>query len=231
MPDVDRATLAGLFSCDPVCLNGNDLCPLFPNPRFVTGKLAAFAHLLNKGLRLHIRWLKRKLPGKGCLQLAGQRVPLLCRAWREAAQRADDPLARTLWGMHRLDQEVVVFDSMGTRFSYKLLTDAEWQIIEPLVPPVESGGRPADHWRREVVNAISYGLRTGCQWRLLPQDLPPGQPSTPTLATGVWTEPGNGSMTAGADRCATPPPVILRPVRPAWIVPVPRRGKQGAAWR
>jgi len=53
------------------------------------------------------------------------------------------------------------------------LTDAEWQIIEPLVPPVKSGGRPADHWRREVVNAIFYVLRTGCQWRLLPHDLPP----------------------------------------------------------
>ena len=55
------------------------------------------------------------------------------------------------------------------------LTDAEWQIIEPLVPPVNSGGRPADHWRREIVNAIFYVLRTGCQWRMLPHDLPPWQ--------------------------------------------------------
>jgi len=34
------------------------------------------------------------------------------------------------------------------------LTDEEWQIIEPLVPAVESGGRPAEHGRREIVNAV-----------------------------------------------------------------------------
>src|SRR5215469_13607745 len=52
------------------------------------------------------------------------------------------------------------------------LTDEEWQIIEPLVPPVESGGRPAEHGRREIVNATFYVLRTGCQWRFLPHDFP-----------------------------------------------------------
>jgi putative transposase len=52
------------------------------------------------------------------------------------------------------------------------LTDEEWQIIESLVPPVESGGRPAEHGRREIVNAIFYVLRTGCQWRFLPHDFP-----------------------------------------------------------
>ncbi len=52
------------------------------------------------------------------------------------------------------------------------LTDEEWQILEPLVPSVKSGGRPADHQRREIVNAIFYVLRTGCQWRFLPHDLP-----------------------------------------------------------
>jgi putative transposase len=52
------------------------------------------------------------------------------------------------------------------------LTDEEWQIIEPLVPSVESGGRPAEHGRREIVNAIFYVLRTGCQWRFLPHDFP-----------------------------------------------------------
>jgi len=52
------------------------------------------------------------------------------------------------------------------------LTDDEWQILEPLVPDVKNGGRPADHLRREIVNAILYVLRTGCQWRALPHDLP-----------------------------------------------------------
>ncbi len=55
------------------------------------------------------------------------------------------------------------------------LTEAEWRILEPLVPPVKPGGRPAKYSRREVVNAIRYVLRTGCAWRLLPHDLPPWQ--------------------------------------------------------
>ena len=52
------------------------------------------------------------------------------------------------------------------------LTDGEWRILEPLVPAVKVGGRRADHLRREIVNAILYVLRTGCQWRALPHDLP-----------------------------------------------------------
>jgi transposase len=52
------------------------------------------------------------------------------------------------------------------------LTDREWAVLEPLVPAVKVGGRPADHARREIMNALLYILRTGCQWRLLPHDLP-----------------------------------------------------------
>jgi putative transposase len=55
------------------------------------------------------------------------------------------------------------------------LTDAEWQVLEPLIPPVKPGGRPARHTRRELVNAIAYWVRAGCAWRLLPHDLPPWQ--------------------------------------------------------
>lgn len=53
------------------------------------------------------------------------------------------------------------------------LNDEEWQVIDRLVPAIQRGGRPADHARREIVNAILYVLRTGCQWRALPPDLPP----------------------------------------------------------
>ena len=53
------------------------------------------------------------------------------------------------------------------------LTDKEWKIIAPLVPHVKLGGRPADHARREIVNAIFYVLRSGCQWPMLPHDFPP----------------------------------------------------------
>jgi transposase len=44
-----------------------------------------------------------------------------------------------------------------------------------LIPAVRWGGRPADYARREIVNAILYVLRTGCQWRAIPHDLPPWQ--------------------------------------------------------
>jgi putative transposase len=53
------------------------------------------------------------------------------------------------------------------------LTDAEWRILAPLVPAPLPGGRPPRHDRREIVNAILYVLRTGCQWRASPHDLPP----------------------------------------------------------
>lgn len=55
------------------------------------------------------------------------------------------------------------------------LTDAQWMILEPLVPPPKPGGRPPAHARREVVNAMLYVLRSGEAWRLLPHDLPPWQ--------------------------------------------------------
>jgi len=52
------------------------------------------------------------------------------------------------------------------------LTDTEWRLLEPLLPPPKPGGRPIKYPRREVVNAIRYVLRTGCAWRALPNDLP-----------------------------------------------------------
>ncbi len=53
------------------------------------------------------------------------------------------------------------------------LSDREWELLEPLLPPPRPGGRPLKYSRREVVNAIVYVLRTGCAWRMLPHDLPP----------------------------------------------------------
>ncbi len=53
------------------------------------------------------------------------------------------------------------------------LTDGEWALIEPLIPPAKRGGRPRDVNVREVMNGILYVLETGCQWRALPKDLPP----------------------------------------------------------
>ena len=52
------------------------------------------------------------------------------------------------------------------------LTDEQWAIVEPLIP-VYPGGRPRETSLRDVVDAILYLLRTGCQWRYLPKDFPP----------------------------------------------------------
>ncbi len=55
------------------------------------------------------------------------------------------------------------------------LREAEWAILEPLVPAPKSGGRPARHSRREIVNGILSVVRGGNQWRAMPHDLPPWQ--------------------------------------------------------
>lgn len=54
------------------------------------------------------------------------------------------------------------------------LTDAQWELIAPMVAP-RPGGRPAAHCRRRIVDAISYVARTGCAWRQLPHDFAPWQ--------------------------------------------------------
>jgi putative transposase len=52
------------------------------------------------------------------------------------------------------------------------LSDAEWKYIEPHVPPPQGHGRPRIHSPREILDAIFYVLKSGCQWRLLPHDFP-----------------------------------------------------------
>jgi len=53
------------------------------------------------------------------------------------------------------------------------LSDIEWNILAPLIPKPKSGGRPAKHSRRCILNAIFYVNRSGCQWSMLPKDFPP----------------------------------------------------------
>jgi transposase len=53
------------------------------------------------------------------------------------------------------------------------LTDGEWAILEPLIPPPKPGGRPRAADMREVINAIFHVLRGGIPWRMLPHDFPP----------------------------------------------------------
>src|SRR5215203_2278026 len=53
------------------------------------------------------------------------------------------------------------------------MTDQEWAIIAPLLPPARSGGRPRKVDLRAVVDAILFIASSGCQWRMLPKDFPP----------------------------------------------------------
>ena len=53
------------------------------------------------------------------------------------------------------------------------LTDAQWPLLQPLLPPAKHGGRPRTVDLREVVNTLFYQARTGCQWDYLPHDLVP----------------------------------------------------------
>jgi putative transposase len=68
------------------------------------------------------------------------------------------------------------------------LTDEEWQILEPLLPPEKSGGRPRKYAMREVINGIQYVLRAGCAWRLMPHDLPHWQTAYQTWR--AWRQDG-----------------------------------------
>jgi transposase len=66
------------------------------------------------------------------------------------------------------------------------LTDAEWALVEPLIPPAKRGGRKRTVDVREVLNGIFYILATGCQWRALPKDLPPKSTVYDYLTLWTW---------------------------------------------
>lgn len=53
------------------------------------------------------------------------------------------------------------------------LSDAQWELIQEAVAAPPPGPMPVQYTRREIVNAIRYVNRTGCQWRMLPHDFPP----------------------------------------------------------
>jgi putative transposase len=68
------------------------------------------------------------------------------------------------------------------------LTDEEWQILKPLLPPEKPGGRPRKYPMREVLNGIQYVLRGGGAWRLMPHDLPHWQTAYQTFR--AWRQDG-----------------------------------------
>jgi transposase len=78
------------------------------------------------------------------------------------------------------------------------LTDDEWRVLEPLIPPAKPGGRPRSVDPREIVNAIRYVLRSGGAWRLLPHEFP----KWPTVYAYFrrWDRDGTWERIAGAVR-------------------------------
>ncbi len=68
------------------------------------------------------------------------------------------------------------------------LTDEQWEMMEVLIPPPLPGGRPRATNMREVINAILYLTRTGCQWDMLPNDLP--KKSTVYEYFAAWRDNG-----------------------------------------
>lgn len=68
------------------------------------------------------------------------------------------------------------------------LTDREWAILEPLIPPPKRGGHPRTVDMREVVNGMLYVLRGGIPWRFLPKEFPPWQ--TVYYYFWVWRREG-----------------------------------------
>ena len=95
------------------------------------------------------------------------------------------------------------------------VTDAQWALIEPHLP-VYPGGRPRKTDLRDVVDAIFYLLRTGCQWRYLPKDFPPK--STVWRYFDEWRH--NGTFDAIRDLLRRKVRAVEKPYapgpRPAW---------------
>jgi len=80
------------------------------------------------------------------------------------------------------------------------LTDGQWAILEPLIPPSRTGrgGRPREVDMREVINSILYLNRSGCQWDMLPHDLLPK--STVYDYFTQWRDDGTWAKLVGALR-------------------------------
>ena len=53
------------------------------------------------------------------------------------------------------------------------LSDDEWEILQPLLPQPKGFGHPVEVDFREILNGIFYVQRTGCQWEMMPDELPP----------------------------------------------------------
>jgi putative transposase len=107
------------------------------------------------------------------------------------------------------------YQRLGRRYASDL-TDEEFALIGPMLPPAKGGGRPRGADLRTVLNAILYLLRTGCQWRMLPKDFPPRSTVYGYIRRfwqlGIWTRIWMTLMMAAreqAGREASPSAAII----------------------
>ena len=120
------------------------------------------------------------------------------------------------------------------------VTDAEWAILEPLLPAPGStagrGGRPEKHCRRVIVDAILYIVRGGIAWRQLPVEFPPAGTVYAVFArwarSGAWQRILDAlrdrlRVRAGRDRCPTAAIIDSQTVPAADTVPRSSRGWDG----
>ena len=75
------------------------------------------------------------------------------------------------------------------------LTDEEWKLVEPLIPPAKHGGDKRTVDIREVVNALMYVLSTGCQWRAIPRTCRRARRCMAISISGVGTARSIASIT------------------------------------
>ena len=79
------------------------------------------------------------------------------------------------------------------------LTDEQWAVLEPLLPPAKAGGAPRTVNMREVVNTLFYQNRAGCQWDMLPHDLVPKSTAYDYFLR--WRDDGTWQRLVDALRC------------------------------
>jgi putative transposase len=114
-----------------------------------------------------------------------------------------------------VDSVVVEADMKRKRYPTDL-TDAEWTILDPLIPSSKPGGRPRKVDMREIMNAIFYVLRGGIAFRMMPHDLPAWKSAYHYFRLwrmdGTWEEL-NGAMQESlrvkAGREATPSGAVM----------------------
>ncbi len=96
------------------------------------------------------------------------------------------------------------------------VSDGEWGLLRPLLPPAKPGGRPRSSDLRSILDAICYVLRSGCPWRLLPRDFPPWSTVYDYFRrwrdAGVWEQVNAAlreQVRKGAGRDPTPSAAII----------------------